>query len=553
MDVAQEPLARSRLLLLFAALIVVWFGNLDHRKLFHPDEGRYAEIPREMVVSGDWVTPRLNGIKYFEKPPLQYWTTALAYEAFGQAQWTSRLWAALTGLLTVLLVYAAGVRLFGSDPGLYAALVLASSIGFIFCGRFNTLDMGLTFFLTLALVAFLFAQDDRRRARGRSFWMHVAWAAAAGAVLSKGLIGAVLPAGALVTYTVLTRDFAVWRRLHLVTGPLLFVALTAPWFVWVSLANPEFPQFFFIHEHFQRFLTTVHYRFEPWWFFLPVLLLGLLPWTTLTPAALVRAWRNPTAAAGFRPRRFVLAYATFILVFFSASSSKLAAYVLPMLPPIALLTGERLATLPASRLRRHLAVPVLFGLILIAAPLVIRARGIEPIAAALPQALATGLSAAGAVLLAGALFGIHRAGRGRVRPAIIAVAFATLLAGQFIDRGAESLSPSRSGYDLAVRIAPLLRPDTPFYSFGMYEQSLPFYLGRTVTLVGSAEEMAFGLSQEPQLWIANPLDFEPRWRAEPGAVAIMRTMYFDMFERMGLPMQVVARDADRVVVVQPGA
>ncbi len=553
MDVAQEPLARSRLLLLFLALAVLWFGNLDHRKLFHPDEGRYAEIPREMVAAGDWVTPRLNSIKYFEKPPLQYWATAVAYETFGTAQWTSRLWTALSGFLVVLLVYAAGVRLFGAEPGLHAALVLVSSIGFIFSGRFNTLDMGLTLFLTLAVVAFLFAQHERARAGERSFWMHLAWAAAAGAVLSKGLVGAVLPAGALVTYTLLTRDFALWRRLHVVTGSLLFLALTAPWFVQVSLANPEFPHFFFIHEHFERFLTSVHHRVEPWWFFLPVLILGLLPWTTLVPAALAGGWREHAAAGGFRPRRFLLAYAAFILLFFSASSSKLSGYVLPMLPPIALLVGERLASIPASRLRRHLAVPMLLGLFLIAAPFAIEAGNIEPIAAALPEALAVWLSAAGLVLVAGACFGIHRAKRGRLRPAVVGIALATLVAGQFIDRGAESLSPARSGYDLAVKIAPLLRPDTPLYSFGMYEQSLPFYLGRTVTLVGSAEEMAFGLSQEPQLWIANPLDFEPRWRSEPGAVAVMRTMYFEMFERMGLPMQVVTRDADRVVVVHPGA
>lgn len=553
MHVAQEPLARSRLLLLFLVLAVVWFGTLGHRKLFHPDEGRYAEIPREMVATGDWVTPRLNGIKYFEKPPLQYWATAIAYVTFGQAQWTSRLWTALSGFLVVLLIYAAGVRLLGQEPGLYAALVLASSSGFIFSGRFNTLDMGLTLFLTLALVAFLFAQHDRASAGGRAFWMHVAWAAAAGAVLSKGLIGAVLPAGALVAYTLSTRDVSPWRRLHAVTGLLLFIAVTAPWFVRVSLANPEFPHFFFVHEHFERFLTTVHHRVEPWWFFLPVLVLGLLPWTTLVPAALARGWRENTADGSFRRRRFLLAYAAFILLFFSASSSKLPGYALPMLPPIALLVGDRLATLAASRLRRHLAVPMLLGLVLIAAPLVIERSGIELLAAALPHALAVWLSAAGAVLVAGACFALHCTTRGRVRPAIVGIALATLVAGQFIDRGAESLSASRSGYDLAMRIAPLLTPQTPIYSFGMYEQSLPFYLGRTVTLVGSAEEMAFGLSQEPQIWIANPLDFEPRWRAEPGAVAIMRTMYFEMFERMGLPMQVVTRDADRVVVVHPGA
>ncbi|MCU0972931.1 MAG: glycosyltransferase family 39 protein, partial [Burkholderiales bacterium] len=143
-------------------MAVVWFGNLEYRRLFHPDEGRYAEIPREMVATADWITPRLNGIKYFEKPPLQYWATAIAYRAFGASEWTSRLWTALSGFLAVLLVYAAGVRLFGAEAGLYAALILVSSAGFVLGGHFNTLDMGLTFFQTLAVVAFLFAQRYRQ-------------------------------------------------------------------------------------------------------------------------------------------------------------------------------------------------------------------------------------------------------------------------------------------------------------------------------------------------------------------------------------------------------
>lgn len=550
MHVVQEPLARSRLLLLLLAVAVVWFGNLEYRKLFHPDEGRYAEIPREMVASADWLTPRLNGIKYFEKPPLQYWATAAAYRLFGEAQWTSRLWTALSGFLAVLLTYAAGVRLSGPDAGLYAALLLVSSAGFVLGGHYNTLDMGLTFFLTLALVAFLFAQRDHQTRRGRALWMHVAWAAAAGAVLSKGLVGAVLPAGGLVAYTLLTRDFAVWRRLNPVTGVLLFLALAAPWFVQVSLANPEFPRYFFIHEHFQRFLTTAHYRDQPWWFFLPVLVLGLLPWTTLVPGALAQAWRSESDGSGFRARRFLLAYAGFILLFFSASSSKLEAYVLPMLPAIALLLGERVAALQPGRLRRHLVFALTLGLIVLAAPIVLRRFGPVELAA-LPETFDRWLQAAGAVLAAGAAGALHLAGRGRPRGAVVVAALAALVAAQFGNSGAEALSPARSGYDLAVKIAPLLRPDTPFYSFGMYEQTIPFYLKRKTTLVGSAEEMAFGLGQEPQLWIGDPRDFEPRWRSEPGALAIMRPVYFDLLAKFGVPMRVVANDDRYVVVTSP--
>jgi hypothetical protein len=221
-----------------------------------------------------------------------------------------------------------------------------------------------------------------------------------------------------------------------------------------------------------------------------------------------------------------------------------------MLPALALLLGDTVAEMAAGRLRRHLAVGLLLGLALLAAPPLARTFAPEA-AAALPEAFDLWLQAAGAVLAAGAAFGLYQATRGSVRGAVVAAALAALLAAQLGNSGAEAFSPSRSGYDLAVKIAPLLGPDTPFYSFGMYEQTLPFYLKRTTTLVGSAEEMAFGLAQEPQLWIGDPRDFGPRWRAEPGAIAVTRPALFELLERHGVPMRVVARDERYVVVVSP--
>ena len=191
-------IAVARTLIALLAFAAVWFSNLEYRKLVNPDEGRYAEIPREMVASGDWITPRLNDIKYFEKPALQYWATAAAYTVFGEHQWTARLWSALTGLLGVLMVFFTGRRLFGAQAGLYAALVLGSSLLWVLIGHVNTLDMGVSFFLSAAVCAFLLAQHDAAEARARTPWMLAAWAALALALLSKGLIGLVLPAAALV-------------------------------------------------------------------------------------------------------------------------------------------------------------------------------------------------------------------------------------------------------------------------------------------------------------------------------------------------------------------
>ncbi len=260
MPASPSPPSARVLWALLAAVALLWFVNLDARRLLHPDEGRYAEIAREMAATGDWVTPRVNELKYFEKPPFQYWVTAAAYRAFGVNEWTARLWPALAGFLAVVSIGCAGYALGGAALGAYAGLALAATFMHAAISQIVTLDAGLSSFLALGFAGLVIAQRPETAAGARRTWMWVAWAALAGATLSKGLIGVVLPGGALVVYTALTRDFALWRRLHLASGLALYLALTAPWFVAVARANDEFLRFFFVHEHFERFLTTGHER-----------------------------------------------------------------------------------------------------------------------------------------------------------------------------------------------------------------------------------------------------------------------------------------------------
>ena len=266
-----------RLALAAVVLAALWLGALGARPLYKTDESRYAEIPREMVASGDWLTPRLNGFKYFEKPPLQYWATAAFFEVFGLHDWAARLWTALAALGGIALAYALARRLHGPPAGWLAAALLVASPLYVLLGEINTLDMGVTFFLSAAIFAF---------AAGRMYWF---WIACALAVLSKGLIGIVLPAGAIGVYILAKWDWALLKRMKIFTGGLLFLAIAAPWFVAVSLANSEFFHFFFIQEHFQRFTTRMHGRYQPMWYFLPILAVGAAPWLLLMVAALRRS------------------------------------------------------------------------------------------------------------------------------------------------------------------------------------------------------------------------------------------------------------------------
>lgn len=545
---------RFGLLAALLAFALVWFGTLDYRKLTKPDEGRYAEIPREMAASGDWLTPRLNDIKYFEKPPLQYWATAAAYTAFGENEWTARLWTGLTGFLGVLLAWLTGRRLFGPQAGLLAAATLASSLLYLGMGHFNALDMGLAFFLEVAFCGFLLAQAHTHKEGGRR-WMLLAWAGLALAVLSKGIVALVLTGATLVLYSLLTRDFSPWRKFEFARGLALFVLIAAPWFIAVSLANPEFAHFFFIHEHFERFLTKAHRRYQPGWYFIPVLLVGALPWTTLALQSLVGAWRRRTETA-FQPRRFLLLWCVVVFGFFSASSSKLPSYILPLFPALALLLGDtlgRIGQIGRRALLGHIGMVAAIALVcLVLAPRVaLRADAETPIEMIGPYA--DWLTASAALWLLGSLIAIALAWKNQSTAAVLALAASSMLAGTGALLGHENLSRSNSAYHIAMKVKPLLSAGVPFYSIEMYDQTLPFYMERTVTLVAHQDEMAFGIQQEPGKWIASTEEFKRRWQADADAFAIMTPDRHEALRQEGLPMTEVARDTRRVIIRKPSS
>jgi len=543
--------ARRAQWIALAVFAGLWFCNLGYRHLVRPDEGRYAEIPREMVASGDWLTPRLNGLKYFEKPALQYWATATAFRALGTSEWTARLWPGLTGFFGVLLAFYAGNRLFGPPVGHYGAAVLASSALYLLLGHMLTLDMGLTFFMSASVFAVALAQRDSSGAKERRGWMWVAWGAAALAVLSKGLVGVVLPAGAVALYILIERDWKLLSRLHLFSGGALFLALAAPWFVAVSLANPEFFRFFFIHEHFERFLTREHDRYEPAWYFVPILLLGILPWVASLLPALADAWRRRPDAR-FQPQRFLLLWCAVVFAFFSASDSKLGSYILPLFPALALLIGSALASAGRRTALAHAGILALIGLVLIGATTQ-RERLVAPdLPPELFAAYAPWLLAAAAVAIAAAAAAAALALKGRMPAATLVVALGSIVAVQTASTGHEALSPAYSAYHVAQKIRKELRPDIPFYVVETFDHTLLFYLARTVTMVVYRDELAQPIGWEPGGFIPDLDTFARRWQADREAYAMFKAADFEGFLKdHPLPMQVVARDARRVIVKKP--
>ena len=537
------------LALLALLAMVVAVDNLE-RELANPDEGRYAEISREMAASNDWVTPRLNGLKYFEKPPLQYWATAVVYKVFGEGEYSSRLYVFLSALFTLLVAAYTASRLVSRDVGLLTALVLMGSPYFTALGGIVTLDTGLTLFTTITFCAFLLAQAARE-APSRRRWMLVAWAAMALAVLSKGLVGIVFPGAALFLLCVVSRDFRPVARLEWLRGLPLFLLIAAPWFIAVSRANPEFAHFFFIHEHVERFLTTEHRRVEPWWFFIPILFLGFLPWMFLLTPAAASAWRRDGAQPDFHWRRFLILWAGFIVVFFSASGSKLATYILPAFPALAIVIAEELDRRDARALAKWLAPVAVVALVAIYIGWNAPNRAGDPWTQSLYVKARPWAIGALIVLFAGAVVSTAFLRRGRKWAGIVVLAVATVIFYDCAEDGYEELSPRQSGHDVAMKMIPWLKPGTRIYSVRHYEQSVPFYIKRTMTLVNYLDEFELGEKSEPGLSIPTVAEFTRDWVREGDAIAIMQPGAFEELRTEGLPMTLLHEDPRRVLVRKP--
>jgi 4-amino-4-deoxy-L-arabinose transferase-like glycosyltransferase len=551
MRLGESTAGRARAVYSWLAVVTltaIWFALGAGRPLNHPDEGRYAEIPREMLASGDWVTPHLNDLAYLEKPPLQYWATAVAYRLMGSSEWTARLPTMLAAWLNVVFVFLLGRRLWNFRTGLIAAALLASAVLHFAMGQILTLDMAFTCLMTAMLCAFCMAQLSRDSARRASNgWTLASWVMLGLATLTKGVVALVIAGSVLSIYMLWQRDWAVWRTLRPGAGLAVLLIVTAPWFVLVSRANHDFLEFFFIHEHFQRYLTDSAQRVEPWWYFLAILAAGVLPWPAQMASALINGWRSTTAPGQFDARRLLWLWCVFVLVFFSLSGSKLPPYVLPVLPPLALLTAARESSGPFRWLSVSVWIMLCCALAWIVYVLVAPSVSADPLIqrvvhAARPAALMFGLVAALAA------FFCRRAALDK-QPvhAVVSLAVGWFLGLSLLFASVGHEGSLRSGRELAARIPPDLAARAPIFSVQTYDQTLTFYLRRTLTLVDTRGELDYGLRHEPEKGIGMRA-FEQRWLDLPEAVAIMsHTTYSHLLAR-GLPMRVLGMDRRRVAV-----
>jgi 4-amino-4-deoxy-L-arabinose transferase-like glycosyltransferase len=533
------------LVLCAAAAALLYLYGLGKPSLWEPDEGRYAEIAREMVVAHDYITPRNNFVRYLEKPPLVYWATAASLKIFGYNEFAVRFPAAVAAVGQVAVTGALAEMVFGSVIGMLAALTLALSPLFFSFARFATPDPALAFFLTAAMACFYAAsRAPSFRTIASRLWMLTAAVMLAFGTLAKGPVALVLGGTIALLWLVAERRTRDLLQIPWLSCAVVYLAITLPWFVMVARRNPGFVHFFIVHEHFQRYLANTEHGWGPW-FFIPITIGGSWPWLyfalfALSPDqstdSLLRA--KPVESSGPDARatlpdammapagsglacheavtktpadnrateerraavRFLLIWFGVIFLFFSIPRSKLGEYILPALPPVAILSGEglvRLARMPLVQQRRRLtiftainasvAATILFGLLL--APAV-------KLTATLRNDV---LVIAGALLIATIAAFILSRKNATVTAIVAPLALAAVVTMAAAGDAREKVAPLVSCRELAAVIKPLVLRGCRMASYRHFEQSLPFYTGVRETLVNYRGELEpFGPAHDQQ-------------------------------------------------------
>lgn len=364
---------------LWAFVVVALFAWLGTRGLNEPDEGRYAEIGREMAASGDWLIPRLNGFEHFQKPPVLYWATAVSLLLFGVNEWAARLPSALAALGTLYLTWRIATVFFGPWARAAAVLILLSTAEFVLLSRTLTPDMMLTFWITLSIACLV----ELVAGGGGRPWRVGFFVAMGLGFLCKGPLALLVPVSAAACWQIGLRRRGREARLGWGTGLPISIAIGASWFVLVALQHPALIRYFLGYELRDRLFSSVHGRSQPFWFFVPVLLGGMLPWTPVLLVVLIGAWRAWRARGNVSPESWLLGgWVVPPFVVLSLSGSKLATYVLPLFPPLALVMARWCAAHAESReFRRVVGGSVICALVVSAAlpPVLALLRSYDPL------------------------------------------------------------------------------------------------------------------------------------------------------------------------------
>jgi len=504
--------------------------------LMEPDEARYSDIASLMNRTGDYITPHLNHVVYLEKPPLCYWATALLFKVFGENEFSSRLFAALCAWGCILLVYRIGVFFHDEKTGVYSAGVFSTFLYHSLLGKINILDIPLTFFVCLATWAGYryFAGDCKRKD-----WLYLLYVSSALAFLAKGLIGVVFPFAITILWLSMSKRWADILRLFSPVGVILFLLISCPWIILVQKANKDFLWFFFIREHFLRYTTTLHGRNHTALIYIPMVVLGTLPWSAFLLKALKENSGKRVPLFKAEERQFLLIWIYFILIFFSISSSKLIPYIAPVFLPIAILMGhlfrlyeDQAITLEKGRGRRFLYnLPIILQS-LVAITLIVLFLFTKNVklskyvenshiekwgwSLSLPILFLVMMNFLPSI--------VKKRGRGGWFMTIAVLSTLFLISMHF--PLTYLLTPYRSASPVSKAIHALLPPNQELYQYGISLYGIDFYNKIRTPLVGRFGELKYGLNQLPSdersHYFLSPDEFIKRCKETGGLYCVMR-------------------------------
>ncbi|HEX8833109.1 MAG TPA: glycosyltransferase family 39 protein [Abditibacteriaceae bacterium] len=505
---------RKRLIAVIAILIVALPLFLGGWAFLDPDEGRYGTIPYEMLANADFVTPTQNDIKFFDKPPLLYWTIAASYSLFGYQEWAARLIPALAALAGILMVYALGKRMFGPRAGLLGAVILGTSLMWPIMAHIVVTDMLVSSLVFIAMALWWMGHcEPNTRSQTRYFIGF--WIVLALSVLTKGPITLVLTGGCVFMYAMLCRQWQSLSAMRWRFGFPLFCAIAVPWYILVAQRNPEFNHYFWYDQHIARFMgkSTNNSHVEGVGYYFKLLPLVLFPWSAFIPAMIFanrHKWRDFVENRFGESQRAVI-YALcgigVTLGFFSASSGKLLTYILPVVPLCALLMGAYFDRVLSGRIAwgRALSVSVaivaallvIAGIaILVVAPTKLRSLGINENIAVTLGIIVGGWGIATAIstwrfratgLIASTAGGFT----------VLFVAILLIL---------PSVMPRFTTESLVQYVRPgfINNPESEILTLG-YVRSIPFYSKRRVEILGPPGELENGVEHmalgEKEKWV----------------------------------------------------
>lgn len=549
---------RSTFPLLILA-VLTFFVGLGRGAITDADEAFYAESAREMVASGDWVTPHYNYEPRFQKPVLFYWLAAATYAVTGQSEMAARLWAAMAGLGLVLVTAACGRRWYDESTGLLAGAIVATNFGYFSIGRMALPDLPLTFFITLAIWAGLVAtlEEDRRPRK----WVLLAALGLALGFLTKGPVGFIIPALVVVPILFIERRSLALSPADILVALLVLVAVAAPWYVVMWMRHgTEYLQGFFLGDNLERFATDRFNDPRPWWFYLPVLAGGLLPWT---PLALV--WIGPIVQF-FRRRQDVnaidvrlLLWAVLPLLFYTASVGKQPRYILPVLPPLAILLASSIVErtqewrgFDGTRSRPRRAVMVVAGSLLCGLFLLLLAGLLFRVQPLLINVEALYTQGAAVVIAACGLLVIAATVSGGWRMAPVALALAGALTFVALQYGGLSSGGDDTVRQMAQLVQRARAGTEPVGTYGVFVRNLVFYSGVRTTDVINDEQAQQFLAQPGRALIVAPAGVLDRLERERG-VAVIRIAELPYFNDAGVRLRTLLwpdpqRDLTRVVL-----